>query len=307
MSGFPGTVPPQQFTPAVTPLTRRPTSSRRSGPPVVARPTGPSRLVPSARPQLAAGATAMLRRATEAIVDTVVPAPLIAPMKRALGIDLSDVRVRRGGEVSLAARYLGARAYTAAEVVHLPDSAGPLESGDAAPLLAHELTHAAQQRRFGAALPGPETAAGRRLEAEAVIVQEWVAGGTIGEPPVVRGHAPVQLACRDHEDLGHEDLGYGELDDEPEDDFDEDVDESDLDKARRRKRLRRQVERDESSGEGGFETGWDEIPDLAAMIERRRRSGREPEGWHEVPDVLTPGHPRAGRPDADGIRPTAWR
>lgn len=202
-------------------------------------------------------------------------------MKRALGIDISDVRVRRGEEVSLAARYLGARAFTADEVVHLPDSAGPVEGGDAAPLLAHELTHAAQQRHFGAALPGPETAAGRRLEAEAVTVQQWVAEGMVGEPPVVRGHsAPVQLAREDYDDL----------DDEPDDDFDEDINESDLDKARRVKRLQRQVDRDRGGG-SGFQVGWDEIPDLSlsGILNRRGSTAGEPEGWHEVPDVSPQG------------------
>jgi hypothetical protein len=134
------------------------------------------------------------------VVETGVPATLVTPLRRVLGVDLSDVRVRRGPAVALAARRLGARGFTADGVVHLPDEVGALEAGQAAPLIAHELTHAAQQRRFGAALPAPHTATGRRLEAEAAAVEAWMADGAVGAPPAVRGHlGPAQLAPEDDE------------------------------------------------------------------------------------------------------------
>jgi hypothetical protein len=109
-------------------------------------------------------------------------------LRRALRTDVSDVPVRRGSAVSRDAHHLGARGYTEAGVVHLPDEVGALDGHDAAPLLAHELTHAAQQRHFGAALPTPGTAHGARLEADAVAVEKWMAEGAVSEPPRVRGH-----------------------------------------------------------------------------------------------------------------------
>ncbi|MEV6909259.1 DUF4157 domain-containing protein [Amycolatopsis sp. NPDC051071] len=157
-------------------------------------------------PQLAPGFTEGPRQTVPAVIETVVPAALIAPLKQALGVDVSDVRVRRGEEVTDTARRLGARGFTADEVVHVPDSAGPLDGREAAPVLAHELTHAAQQRQFGAALPGLETVAGRRLEADAVAVEQWVADGANGTAPPVRGHeGPMQLAREDNRDEDNRD------------------------------------------------------------------------------------------------------
>jgi hypothetical protein len=131
-------------------------------------------------------------------LDSPVPATLVRPLQQVLHTDISNVPVRRGSAVSRDAHYLGARGYTEAGVVHLPDEVGALDGHDAAPLLAHELTHAAQQRRFGAALPTPETAHGAQLESDAVAVENWVAGGAITEPPPVRGHLDqTQLASVD--------------------------------------------------------------------------------------------------------------
>ncbi len=164
------------------------------------------------------------------MIDTVVPAALIAPLKQALGVDVSDVRVRRGEEVTDTARRLGARGFTADEVVHVPDGAGPLEGREAAPLLAHELTHAAQQRHFGTALPGLETVVGKRLEADAVAVEQWVADGANGSAPPVRGHGgPLQLARDEPRDvLPDEDP------ENPEDEEDEDGEEAEPAKDKRK-------------------------------------------------------------------------
>jgi hypothetical protein len=113
------------------------------------------------------------------------------PLRRALGVDVSGIPVRRGEAVTEAARQLNARAFTTDGIVHLPDHAGALDSHDAAPLLAHELTHAVQQQRFGAALPSPGSALATRLEDDAVAVEGWVGGGAVGAPPpIVRQLAP---------------------------------------------------------------------------------------------------------------------
>ncbi|MGQ0839844.1 eCIS core domain-containing protein [Actinokineospora sp.] len=150
--------------------------------------------------QLAPGRTTRPERMAMAVVESFVPAVLTGALRRALAVDVSDVTVRRGGGVSQVAHRLGARGYTHAGVVHVPDSVGALDGGDAGPLLAHELTHVAQQRRFGSALPAIDTADGQRLEAEAVAVEQWYAGGAGTAPPEVSEHldpgAPRRLRSR---------------------------------------------------------------------------------------------------------------
>jgi hypothetical protein len=88
-------------------------------------------------------------------------------LQRTLGADLSNARVHRGGDASEAATALQARAFTQGDDVYLPAAHGPLNSGPARALLAHELTHVAQQRRLGSALPPEPSAGGQNLEAEA--------------------------------------------------------------------------------------------------------------------------------------------
>ncbi|MGX7826181.1 eCIS core domain-containing protein [Actinokineospora sp. 24-640] len=139
--------------------------------------------------QLAPNLGHTLSALTTSVVESFVPPSLAAPLRRALSIDTSDVTVRRGPAVGQVAHRMGARGFTQGGVVHVPDSAGALDSSSAAPLLAHELTHVAQQRRFGAALPEPGSAEGQRLEAEAVAVEQWYAQGASGEPPAL-GHLP---------------------------------------------------------------------------------------------------------------------
>jgi hypothetical protein len=62
---------------------------------------------------------------------------------------------------------LDARAFTQAGEIYLPDKHGPLSDQKAQSLLAHEMTHVVQQRRFGSSLPDESTPHGQRLEAEA--------------------------------------------------------------------------------------------------------------------------------------------
>lgn len=121
------------------------------------------------------------------------------------GTDLSDVSVHRGPEVADAARDLQARAFTVGAEVHLPDDHGPLSAGTGRSLLAHELTHVAQQRILGPALPPESSAVGQRLEAEAVAAERTVATGTTVRPPggpaSVQG-SPLPLAQRAPEPAG---------------------------------------------------------------------------------------------------------
>jgi hypothetical protein len=54
-------------------------------------------------------------------------------------------------------------------------------------LLAHELTHAAQQRTLGSALPAEDSDAGRALEAQAVAAERWAR--SLGSEPAAFGGA----------------------------------------------------------------------------------------------------------------------
>jgi hypothetical protein len=123
-------------------------------------------------------------------IETSVPQAVVAPLRRALGIDVSGIPVRRGDAVTSVANRLGARGFTTDGVVHIPDHVGALDGRDASPLLAHELTHAVQQQRFGAALPAPGSAHGRRLEDDAVAVEQWFGTGAVGTPPQLAAAEP---------------------------------------------------------------------------------------------------------------------
>jgi Domain of unknown function (DUF4157) len=64
-----------------------------------------------------------------------------------LGVDLSDVRVRRDPHAAAAARDLRARAFTSGATIFVGGESSPLDLG----LIAHEATHVAQQRAVPAA------------------------------------------------------------------------------------------------------------------------------------------------------------
>jgi len=116
------------------------------------------------------------------------PDDLMAMVGAAQGVDVSGTWVHRGTEVTARAEAKAARAFTTAGTVFLPDTAGPLNTVEARATLAHELTHVAQQRTLGTALPAEWTPAGQALESEAVLAERWVLAGQSG-PPLV--HAPI--------------------------------------------------------------------------------------------------------------------
>ncbi len=97
-----------------------------------------------------------------------MPSDVRAMVEASTGAPLDGVPVHRGPDVAATASELSARAYTTEGEVHLPDEHGPLNSGPARALLAHELTHVAQQRALGSALPPEGSVAGAQLEADAV-------------------------------------------------------------------------------------------------------------------------------------------
>lgn len=118
-----------------------------------------------------------------------MPYDLLDVVRRSQGIDVSDVPIRRGPQVADEARSLGARSFTRGAEVYLPADEGPADHPVARGLLAHELTHAAQQRLLGSALPAEDSQAGRALEAQAVAAERWARG--LGSNPADGGGAAV--------------------------------------------------------------------------------------------------------------------
>jgi hypothetical protein len=87
------------------------------------------------------------------------------------GVDVSDAVVDRSPSTGERAAELGAVAFTEAGTVHLPAELGDLDEPRTRAVLAHELTHVAQQRRRGTAPPDETSEVGLALEDEARSVQ----------------------------------------------------------------------------------------------------------------------------------------
>jgi hypothetical protein len=128
-----------------------------------------------------------------------VPGEVATRLAQLSTVDVSGVEVRRGPDVSAVARRLGARAFTAGGVVHVPDEAGPLDRTPASAALAHELTHLRQQWTLSGRVPSEESPEGKALEAEAIGVEQWFSG--LGPQPTPMRHlrfAPAQAGGSAH-------------------------------------------------------------------------------------------------------------
>jgi hypothetical protein len=117
-----------------------------------------------------------------------VPADLRTELEPVLGTALDDVKVHRDADTGEAARQLSAKAFTAGGEVFLPDWHGSTTGGEARTILTHELTHVAQQRRLGSALPDETSAAGTELESEARAVARQ--GPAVPTRPVAPSRLP---------------------------------------------------------------------------------------------------------------------
>jgi len=129
-----------------------------------------------------------------------------------LGVALGPVRVVGGQPARHAAERLGAAAFTTGGQVYLPPQVAGPDSARNLGVLAHELTHVAQQRALGG-VADEATPAGRRSEAQALAVGRAVErlarspggleaarpGGSVGRgparlPPARVGVSPLRLA-----------------------------------------------------------------------------------------------------------------
>jgi uncharacterized protein DUF4157 len=126
---------------------------------------------------------------------TFAPRDLADVLRRMHGVDVSDVPINRDPSTTAEADALGARAFTRDGGVHLPPDEGPLERPSTRSLLAHELTHAAQQRALGPSLPPEDSPLGRELEAQAVAAESLALDqipatwASLAAPPLVHGAA----------------------------------------------------------------------------------------------------------------------
>lgn len=109
----------------------------------------------------------------------------------------SPVRVHRGTGASEMAESLDAKAFTHQGEIYLPASHGPIGSPGARSLLAHELTHVAQQRAFGSRLPQEHTSHGQELESHAAAAERHP-DMPLAQPP----HRSTESSPTDAADLG---------------------------------------------------------------------------------------------------------
>jgi Domain of unknown function (DUF4157) len=115
------------------------------------------------------------------------------------GLDVAGIPVHRGPAVSEQARAYQARAFTRGGEIFLPDEAGPLEHSETRALLAHELTHAIQQRILSPSLPDESSPHGQELESDASHAEQWYRSG--GSTPLRLAHLPVAALLAEHEGL----------------------------------------------------------------------------------------------------------
>jgi len=107
------------------------------------------------------------------------------------------VTVHRGPDAAEMSTHLQARSFTHREEIYLPSSHGPLTTGPARSLLAHELTHVVQQRQLGSGLPAESSHRGQELEAEAVAAERSsTLPLAIPSPPAPKREAPATPTAR---------------------------------------------------------------------------------------------------------------
>lgn len=139
--------------------------------------------------------------ATAAVEAKDAGAPIDATVQQQvephLGVDLGDVRVHGDGVARQASQAMGARAFTFGRDVFL----GPGESGSDVELMAHELTHVAQQGAAGRKAAQPKVTVGDAhspAEAEAdAVAGKVVSGAAPGGALVVDGAAGPGQMTRD--------------------------------------------------------------------------------------------------------------
>jgi hypothetical protein len=166
--------------------------------PVFRPPSGAEPVVVTRPAERAGEIAAEIARLAAPTTEPVPPA-LRAELRRLHRVDVGDKPVRRGPDAGDQADAMGARAFARDGEVFLPADEGPLDRPKTRGLLAHELTHVAQQRELGPRLPDEGTPGGRLLEAHATEAERWF-GGEPGatEPTPISEVAHRHLPVVDH-------------------------------------------------------------------------------------------------------------
>ncbi|HZB42239.1 MAG TPA: DUF4157 domain-containing protein, partial [Ilumatobacter sp.] len=121
------------------------------------------------------------------------PRDLVDIVEEATGVRVSDALIDRSPETSDRAASIGAIAFTERATVHMPAELGELSETHNRAIVAHELTHVAQQRTIGR-VPAEDSPEGRELEGEARQVQRRV-GGTVRPHFLRRRTGPLEAAA----------------------------------------------------------------------------------------------------------------
>jgi hypothetical protein len=132
------------------------------------------------------------------------PRDVIDVVERATGVAVSDAVIDRSPEATQRAAAMGAIAFTEQSTIHLPAELG--EISELHGVVAHELTHVAQQRQHGA-VPAEDSPEGRLLEAQAQAVQRSVSGGV--RPHFLRTRRGSLDLVRGAQRLAEDDDAYG--------------------------------------------------------------------------------------------------
>ena len=118
-----------------------------------------------------------------------VPDDVASALRSAYGVEVGDVVVRRDAAAAAEARDLGAAAFAReGQEVVVPIEVGPLDRPVGKGIVAHELTHIAQQRRHGPGLPAEDSPQGQALEAAARAAEQYFRGDA-GAPRPAAPHA----------------------------------------------------------------------------------------------------------------------
>ena len=155
--------------PVIAPFAQR--SAAAPSPATTPPATSGRAVIPAAQAGVAPLAVTVSTLASRVLTPTVQRAPNEVPasvqrfVERETGADLAGVTVHRNTGTQAAS--IQAKAFTVDGEVHVPEHHGPLDHGEGRNLLAHELTHVAQQRQLGGSRPLEHTEGGVALESEA--------------------------------------------------------------------------------------------------------------------------------------------
>ena len=139
------------------------------------------------------------------------PRDIVDLVQRVTGVSVGDAVIDRSPGLAERAAAMGAIAFTERATVHLPAELGDIDLPSNRAVVAHELTHVAQQRALGTSPPAEDSPEGRELEAQAQAVQRQVSphhssGGV--RPSFLRTSSTVPEIVAGVQRLAHDEDPY---------------------------------------------------------------------------------------------------